>query len=295
MTSPAYQQKSLAAAYRYCAALSRAHAENFPVASVILPQRLRPAVSAIYAFSRVADDFADEAEFAGARLERLQEWERFLLDPHPTHPIFVALHDARLRHNLSLPLFQRLLLAFKQDVQKSRYENFLEVLAYCENSANPVGRLMLELFGEANAERNAWSDAICTALQLTNFWQDVAIDLQKDRIYLPQEDLLRFGIAVGAGSKPAPNWGQVLNLPLRDQIARTREFFYRGHALGLDLGGRLGIEIRLTWLTGMKILEKIIANDCDVFNHRPTLSKKDFITLFLVALSRREYARRGCI
>lgn len=256
---------------------------------------MRPAISAIYAFSRVADDFADEAEFAGVRLERLQEWERFLQDPQPTHPVFVALKDARAKHHLSLSLFERLLAAFKQDVQKSRYENFTEVLAYCENSANPVGRLVLELFDEANEERNFCSDAICTALQLTNFWQDVALDLKKDRIYLPQDELRAFGVEIPPPSAPPLGVGGIEGFKklLTFQITRTRDFFYRGHALGLDLRGRLGIEIRLTWLTGMRVLEKIIANDCDVFNHRPTITKKDFANLFFVALSRREYARRG--
>jgi phytoene synthase len=176
------------AAYAYCRKVNKAHYENFPVASVLLPKHLRPAVDAIYAFSRMADDFADEKLYEGQRMERLTEWGSYLNQDEPTHPVFVALKDAIRVHNIPKVLLLDLLTAFKQDVVKSRYQTFREVLEYCRYSANPVGRLVLVVNGQASETTNGLSDAVCTALQLANFWQDVAVDFAKDRIYLPQDE-----------------------------------------------------------------------------------------------------------
>lgn len=283
----------LKSAYSYCRAINKSHYENFPVASFLLPKKIRPAVDAIYAFSRVADDFADEAEFDGRRLELLDEWERSLDDKEPQNAIFVALQDARRRHELPKKLFVDLLSAFKQDVVKTRYQNFAQVLDYCTRSANPVGRLLLHLFKENSEENLKYSDAICTALQLANFWQDVFIDLKKDRIYLPQDEMERFGIKESELRVVLDNhFLKSLSRLLFFQIQRTREIFLQGAPLGLNLKGRLGAEIRLTWLTGNLILDKIEANDFDVAQHRPELKKTDFIKLLPKAFFKNIYKNK---
>jgi squalene synthase HpnC len=178
--------------------MSVGHYENFPVASVLLPARLRPAVAAIYWFARSADDFADEGEAPpAARLARLDayraELDRIAAGAAPESSRFVALAGVIRRHGLPLGPFHDLLDAFSQDVRKGRYATFAEVLDYCRRSANPVGRLMLQLFGAAAPTDLARSDAICTGLQLANFWQDAARDWRKGRIYLPQDEMARFG------------------------------------------------------------------------------------------------------
>lgn len=284
-----YQKKLLKAAYCYCAAINRAHYENFPVASILMPSRLRPAVHAIYAFSRVADDFADEAEFEGRRMEFLNQWESQLTQETPLHPVFLALKDARQKHDLPLGLFVDLLHAFKQDVIKNRYANFAELLDYCRYSANPVGRLVLHLFEEASDENLAASDKICTALQLTNFWQDVAVDLEKDRIYLPQEDLRNFSIT--EDELFSGNLSEKFTSLMHFEMDRTRKIFLEGAVLGMKLKGRLGVEIRLTWLTGMTVLKKIRHVIFDVFQKRPELHKGDFIRLLPDAFCKKRFAK----
>lgn len=278
----------LKASYHYCRAVTKSHYENFPVASMILPRPLRPAIEAIYAFSRLADDFADEKEYKGMRLEKLEEWTRFLLDQtRPTHPVFIALHDTISRYSLSMNLFSDLLQAFKMDVSKSRYTNFSDVLSYCRYSANPVGRLVLELFALNTPKNLALSDSICTGLQLANFWQDVAVDLTKDRIYLPQDETERFGVNLDDlyTHKTTDAFKRLMGF----QIERTRDIFLKGKELGLALDGKLGVEIRLTWLTGTLILRKIQEAGYDIFNHRPKLTKMDFAKMFFIALSKRRY------
>lgn len=279
----------LKAAYAYCRALNKAHYENFPVASFLLPARVRPAIDAIYAFSRTADDFADEKEFQGERLERLNEWESYLNQAEPTHPIFVALKDATRTFAIPKALFMDLITAFKQDVVKSRYQTFREVLEYCRYSANPVGRLVLTVCGAASETTYRLSDAVCTALQLANFWQDVAVDLKKDRVYLPGDECEEYGVSQAdlfAGQATA-NFKKLLKF----QVERTREFFRMGHEIGLIVRGRLGAELRLTWLTGMRILDLIAANDYDVFTRRPVLHKSDFAKMLWVAMSRKRYEK----
>lgn len=277
------------AAYAYCHVVNKTHYENFPVASLFLPRRVRPAIDAIYAFSRVADDFADEKQFHGQRMARLSEWESYLNQDEPTHPIFVALKDAMRTFNIPKSLFLDLLAAFKQDVVKSRYQSFRDVLEYCRHSANPIGRMVLTVCGEANEATLRLSDAVCTALQLANFWQDVAVDAKKDRIYLPEDELQIYG--VGELDLFAGKMTKDFKKLLKFQVERTREFFRMGHGIGLTVRGRLGIELRLTWLSGMRILDLIERNDYDVFQRRPMLSKSDFIKMIWVALSRRWYEK----
>ena len=283
-------KKIINASYAYCHAITKNHYENFPVASMILPRSLRPAVEAIYAFSRLADDFADEKEYHGVRLEKLQEWQNYLDDTSlPTHPVFIALHYTIKNHELPHQLFSDLLTAFRMDVHKKQYLNFNEVLYYCEHSANPVGRLVLHLFKFSNEECLQLSDHICTALQLTNFWQDIAIDLKKDRIYLPIEDMDRYFVTKEnlLAHKCDENFKRLMFF----QLERTQEIFLRGKKLGLVIPGKLGLELRLTWLTGMTILKKIKAARCDIFKHRPQLTKKDFVQMFFVALNKKSYEK----
>lgn len=282
---------TLGAAYAHCRKITENHYENFPVASFLLPRRLRSAVAAIYAFSRSADDFADEAIFDGSRLEKLDDWGKQLRDKKADHPIFIALHDAMSHHDLPEPLFEDLLTAFRQDVTQTRYQDFTQVLRYCRYSANPVGRLLLHLFKHDDEENLKQSDALCTALQLANFWQDIAIDWKKNRIYLPQNEMAEYGVTE---NDLQHEWvTPAFTHLLKKQIERTRNLFGQGHALGLSLSGRLGVEIRLTWLSGFRLLEKIEDIGYDVFRKRPTLSRWDFIALLPYALSKKLYAQQA--
>ncbi len=283
-------------AYARCLALTRAHYENFPVARLV-PRRLRPAVAAVYAFARTADDFADEGyDTSGPanlppaeRLRLLRAFESALLasaEGQPVPPewdwIFTALADTRRRYNLPLTLFQDLLSAFTQDVTVKRYATFAGVLDYCRRSANPVGRLVLLLHGFHDAERFAQSDAICTALQLANFWQDVGVDFKKDRIYVPQEDWPRHHVTEAdfAAASASPN----LRACLEFQVERTRRLFERGRPLPGELPFPLSLEIRLTWLGGSSILDRVEAQDCDTLHARPAHRTLDKIRLLLRAL-----------
>ncbi|HKS40634.1 MAG TPA: squalene synthase HpnC, partial [Blastocatellia bacterium] len=223
-------------AYDYCERLARSHYENFPVGSVLVPKRLRKHFYSIYAFARTADDFADEGYTENyteqERLELLEEWRRMLRASdagRATHPIFVALAETRSQFDLPITLFEDLLSAFKQDVTKRRYQSFDELLDYCRRSANPIGRLILLLFGHRDQQFHKWSDDICTALQLANHWQDVRVDLAKDRVYLPAEDLARFRVSYDdlAGSHADQSFKQLMKY----EVARARELFARGKPL----------------------------------------------------------------
>lgn len=257
------------------------HYENFPVASVLLPRRLRYPVSVIYRFARTADDFADEGEHSDAqRLAWLDAYriELDLIDTGqtPKTVLFVELAAVIREHQLPVQLFRDLLNAFSQDVVKKRYEDFGELMEYCRRSANPVGRLMLHLFGETDARKMALSDGICSSLQLVNFWQDVAVDWKKGRIYIPQEDLTRFGISEDqiARSYAGGAWSALMQF----EVERTRRILQAGATLGVELPGRFGLEIRTIIMGGAIILRKLYDNP-DVFHHRPVLNKWDWIKM----------------
>jgi phytoene synthase len=270
----------LRAAYSHCEAVARRHYENFPVASLLLPRALRPHVAAVYAFARQADDFADEASYAGRRLELLASFRERLdraAAGQADEDVFVALADTMSRHRLPVVLLHDLLSAFEQDVRTSSYETFDEVLSYCRLSANPVGRLVLHLAGRAEPALMGRSDAICTALQLTNFWQDVAIDLDKGRCYLPRDEMRRFGVEPGDLERRAVT-GAFARL-LGFQIERTHRLFDSGRDLPSLVGGRLGFELRLVVLGGRRILERIEEAGCDVFRKRPKLTAADWSRL----------------
>lgn len=255
------------------------HYENFPVASFLLPLRLREPVAAIYCFARSADDIADEGDAGDA--ERLKQLDRFRgeLDAieaqRPTEePLFVRLRQTVAAHQLPLGPFRDLLDAFSQDVVKKRYGNFAELMDYCRRSANPVGRLLLHLYRAATTENLARSDAVCSSLQLINFWQDVAIDWDKDRVYLPQDDLARFHIAEAqiAARQCDDNWRCLM----RYQVERARAMMLEGAPLGRALPGRVGLELRTIVAGGLRILEKIERAGFDVFRRRPVLEPADW-------------------
>jgi len=258
------------------------HYENFPVASLLLPAPLRGPIEIIYRFARSADDFADEGDDpAEVRLRRLNDYRRQLAEPR--EPLLRDVAKIIREHELPVALFADLLDAFSQDVTKKRYADFAEVMAYCRRSANPVGRLLLHLFKRTNDSDLRDSDAICSALQLINFWQDVEIDWVKDnRVYLPQDDMARFGVTEQhLGQKICdPAWRALLKF----QVDRARELMLSGTGLGRTLPGRVGLEIRATIQGGLRILEKIERAGYDVFRRRPTLRAFDWPLMLVRAL-----------
>ena len=250
-----------------------------------MPKFLQPAVHSLYAFMRTADDFSDEDRKAGDEAERmawLDSWEAMLLDPDPRHPVFIALQSTLKRHPLPIEWLRDLLHAFKMDVTVRRYGTWDQLLDYCHYSANPVGRLILTLFGYREEELYRLSDAICTGLQLANHWQDISIDLKKDRIYLPQASCRRFGVCEEDLFKrmATPEFRQLLAF----EVARARELFAQGRSLPDKVRGRLRWELRFTWQGGVRILDKIEQADFDVFNRRPVVSKMDWAMIAMKCL-----------
>jgi squalene synthase HpnC len=283
-------------AYDYCEQLTRSHYENFPVGSALVPKRLRKHFYSIYAFARIADDFADEGYGQGytesARLEALGEWRRMLRDSlagRARHPVFVALARTASEFDLSPALFEDLLSAFAQDVTVRRYQSIDQLLDYCRRSANPIGRLVLLLFGYRDEQRHELSDQICTALQLTNHWQDIAIDLDKDRIYLPQDDLLQFGLSVEALTNR--NATSDFKSLMKFEVDRARAMFSHGKPLCVSVSGRLGLELRSVWLGGICILDRVEQNGYDVFKRRPVITSSDKLKILLVAASKMAFRR----
>lgn len=283
-------------AYDYCEQLTRSHYENFPVGSVLIPKRLRKHFYSIYAFARIADDFADEGYGQGhgepERLELLDEWRRMLIESlagRANHPVFVALGRTVSEFDLPAALFEDLLSAFVQDVTVRRYESFCHLLDYCRRSANPIGRLVLLLFGHRDEQRHQWSDDICTALQLANHWQDVAVDLEKDRIYLPEEDLLSFGLSADDLMRRSATDSFKRLMKFEDE--RARAMLARGKPLCTSVSGRLGLELRSVWLGGMRILDRIEQNGYDVFARRPVITPTDKLKILFAAASKRTFRR----
>jgi squalene synthase HpnC len=258
------------------------HYENFPVGSIFLPARLRAPIRAIYVFARSADDFADEGnDPAEVRLAKLAEYHAHLdaleRGESVEHPVFKALAPHIKKFNLPYPLFHDLLSAFEQDCTKTRYAHFGEVMDYCKRSANPIGRLLLKLYGDEDVKHQAWSDGICSALQLINFLQDVAVDWQKNRIYLPQDDMAKFGISerqIAEGRCDAL-WQQFM----KGQIERARRMLQAGAPLGLALKGRIGFEMRMIILGGERILMQLHESRGDMFKQRPKLGWKDWLNM----------------
>lgn len=272
--SPGTPVPGLAASRAYCARVARSHYENFVVASVLLPRPLVPHFHAVYAYCRWADDLADETGGGQASLDLLAWWRGELLrcfDGLPRHPVMVALAETIRRFDIPARPFLDLLIAFDQDQRVKRYDTFDQLLGYCRNSANPVGRLVLYLFGCHDEVRGALSDAVCTGLQLANFWQDVARDFDNGRVYLPVEDLARFGVRdadlAARGFTPA-----VTEL-VRFQVERSRRFLDRGWELLPLLPGRVRTDVALFADGGRAILDAIDRQGYDVLTRRPTVSR----------------------
>ncbi|MYN09138.1 squalene synthase HpnC [Pseudoduganella aquatica] len=256
------------------------HYENFPVASILLPRRLAPAVEAIYAFARSADDIADEGDATPEqRLAALDAYEQALdrIEAGEAHtdPMFTRLAATIAQHDLPLRPFRDLLSAFKQDVSVTRYATYDSLLDYCARSANPVGLLMLSLYGQADEDNVRDSNAICSALQIINFLQDVAIDLHKERIYLPMEDLARYAVSPAALDHPGgtAKWRALMKF----EVTRARALMLSGAPLAVRLRGRIGLELRMVVQGGLRILESIEEVDYDVFRRRPKLTRKDWM------------------
>jgi len=270
---------SVEESFAHCEARVRAHYENFPV-GLFVPKEKRPYVHALYAFARAADDFADEPMYEGMRGEKLDQWEARLhaaYEGKAQDPIFVALGETVRRLEIPKPLLLDLLSAFRQDTVKSRYDTWDELLDYCRRSADPVGRLVLLVFGYRESDLPSLSDAICTGLQLANHWQDVAVDLRKDRLYLPKELRDRFG--VGEWDLNAGRVTDGFRALMTELLARTRALFEKGRPLCDRVGRDLRFEMRLTWLGGVSILDRIEAAGFDVFRRRPQHGPLDKLSL----------------
>lgn len=278
-------------AFAYCASITEAHYENFPVASLFLPEEKRQYIQAIYAFSRVADDFADEFNLSKEeRLAKLDDWEDKLkqcYEGNAEHPIFIALRETVKKLDIPIDPLKDLLSAFKRDVTQNRYETFDDLLSYCKCSANPVGRLVLMIFNYRDEKLFGLSDHICTALQLTNFWQDVKIDKEKGRLYLPLEDMNKYSYKLECWSNGrrlptglsthrfVDDSSRIMDNGFRElmefEINRTREMFYQGAELPSLVAKDLQLELKLIWFGGMAILKKIGKNNYDVLTRRPKL------------------------
>jgi len=294
---------SLSEAYRHCEQMAKSHYENFPVGSLLIPKAQRPHVWSIYAFARSADDFADEGyplrqdfpneaawrekilEQEPARLAKLDQWRRWLLESaegQAEHPIFVALGHTIQELKIPVQLLDDLLTAFKMDVTRRRQENWEEVLHYCKHSANPVGRLVLRVFGYDDPALDEMSDAICTGLQLANFWQDIAVDREKDRIYIPQGLFAKHGLNLedffSAGE------GFECSGLLAELGQFTLPLFMKGKDLPLRVRGRLSWELKCTWLGGMDILKRACFDEKRRGLERPKIGKADKLRLLCQSL-----------
>jgi hydroxysqualene synthase len=281
----------LAAAYASCARDARAHYENFPVASRLVPRRMRHHVAAVYAFARAADDFADEGTRSIEERHRLLDgWlcrlrEAVSRDPNAlgrpvdagepanTSEIFLALGATIREKHLPPDLFEDLLSAFRQDVTVTRYASWVDVMDYCRRSANPVGRLVLRIADYRDGKLDGWSDAICTALQLTNFWQDLKIDFDRGRVYIPEAEMRVHGASRSdlASSTMTPAWTRAMAAA----VSRTRALFHEGLPLCDAVRGRLKYELRATWLGGTRILDRVERAEYDMIHRRPSLGVAD--------------------
>ncbi len=270
-------------AYQSAVRFSKKHYENFPVISLFLPKQLRKHVAVVYQFARQADDIADEgflsAESRIQNLELYEEQLRACLTGKFANNFWTALKNTIDKFDLTYQHFFDLIFAFKQDVVKNCFKNYEETLDYCKRSANPVGRIMLEFFGVRNSEAVKSSDAICTALQLTNFYQDIEIDYAKNRIYIPQNEMEQFEVKREMFELKQNNAN--LEQLLKYQIERTKKLFTEGKKLLNHLPWSLKYQIKLTILGGEKILEKIEMNRYRIFGMRPKLGRKDYPSILM--------------
>ncbi len=275
-------------AFAHCERIARNHYENFPVASRFVPEYLRPYLWAVYAFVRTADDFADEPIHAGRRDELLSDWEEQLescFHGEASHPIFIALREAAERRDLPISPLRDLLTAARMDLVTPRHPTFESLRSYSTYAAQPIGRLVLYIFDYRDAGLHRASDDLCTALHLAHILQDLDRDLERGRIYLPEEDLAHFQVResdLGAGRVTS-----AFRDLMRFQIARTRALFERARPLCSWVGRDLGFELNLIWQGGMRLLDKIEATDYDVFHRRPVLTRTDELRLVAISAARR--------
>ena len=292
--SPAALAKvySLPEAQAYTRWLATHHYENFHVVSFLLPKRLHQDFFNVYAYCRWADDLGDEIETRAESLRLLDWWSRELEAMYAgraTHPVFVALRDTVARHSIPKQPFADLIRAFVADQTVTRYQTWEDVFAYCRFSANPVGRLVLYLCGYADAERQRLSDATCTALQLANFWQDVTVDLLKDRVYIPLEVFDRHGYSLD--DLAARRFNPAFRNAMREIVERARQLFLEGLPLVGMVDRRLALDLDLFSRGGLLVLGKIEALDYNVLAQRPAISKAERLTLLLGALTRVAFSR----
>jgi squalene synthase HpnC len=279
---------TLAEAREYCVRLARTHYENFSVASWFLPRRLRQHFFNVYAYCRISDDLGDEVGDTAASLELLGQWQSELdacYEDAGKHPVFVALAETVRQFDIPKHEFSDLLLAFRQDQTITRFETFRDLLAYCRYSANPVGHLVLYLCGYRDFERQYLSDFTCTALQLANFWQDVSVDYEKGRIYLPLEDLRRFNVGQReiADRENTPAFRAMMKF----EVERARDWFRQGLPLIVKVDSELAIDLDLFRRGGQEILNAIEEQDYAVLGNRPSISKPRKLSLVARAATRK--------
>ena len=280
------QQISVDSGYREALELAKTHYENFPVVSLLIPAKYKNDIAIIYWFARTADDFADEGnDSSSVKLEKLRAFEerlRSLLNDNPATELEAALRNTIINRKLKPEHFFNLLIAFKQDVIKNRYKDFSGLLGYCSNSANPVGRILLELFDIRNDKAFYYSDKICTALQITNFVQDTKIDFNKGRIYYPLDEMEKFGVneKMFEMNEISDNLKKLIEF----SVTRTQSMFDEGKDLLEFLSGRFKYEIAWTIRGGEEILNKIRGADFDIFTRRPVLTKTDYLKLLIKSI-----------
>ena len=272
--------------YNQALDFTKSHYENFPVVSFFTPKELRKYIAVVYQFARQADDIADEGNYSDEqRITKLDNYNNALNNSANNlfeNDFWFLFNDTKVKKNLSVENFRNLLRAFRQDITKKRYENYEELQRYCENSANPVGRIILEIYNIRNKDAIKHSDEICTALQLTNFYQDVSIDYQKGRIYIPQNDMKNFLVSEKdiQSKEHSKNFIELMKF----EIKRTKELFNEGRKILDYLPFRLKIQIQATIYGGEAILNKIEKLNFDVTNQNPKLNKNDFVKIFFKAV-----------
>ena len=272
-------------AFRYCERIAASHYENFPVASRFLPARLRPHIAAVYAFARTADDFTDEPQFANIRQEALARWEQLLeqcYHQEAIHPIFIALRQTIREHKIPIAHFRDLLTGFRMDLTTPSYGTFQQLRHYCSFAANPIGRLVLGIHGYQTPDLHRYSDEICTALQLTNILQDLSVDLQQGKFYLPEEDLLHFGIS--RQELVEQHHSRAFKELLAFSIARVRSLFTRGRPLLRQVSSGLSLELEACCRGGLAILTCIEQRNYEVLNYRPVLANLELTGIALRSL-----------
>jgi squalene synthase HpnC len=290
LEQPHSREESLA----YTRWLATHHYENFHVVSFLLPRRLRQDFYNVYAFCRWADDLGDEIGDAAESLRLLEWWRSELLEMYEgraRHPVFVALRGTVERYGIPAEPFTDLIRAFVQDQNVTRYEDWDSLFDYCRYSANPVGRLVLYLCGYADPERHRLSDATCTALQLANFWQDVTVDLQKGRVYLPREVMVRHGY--DPENLTERRFTPEFREAMREAVGQARGLFLKGLPLARMVDRRLAVDLSLFSMGGMRILDKIESQDYDVLAARPAISKMERAGLLLSAIWREAIPLKG--